>query len=191
LTPLLCPTAKPASGATDILAPSQVIARDKIKIFPQAGVDLGYAIPKAATDTMLVAFFEGIEKDRAISVKDMDWIVIDEKCNQLKSIGFGVHVSSSAEPVIFVGELTSGSVTFQADSKPLLILIFVVPKTTTTVTFRGPQGNEYKVSVSTDWLPKDENSITGLNLSTDGFIKVPLAGGENWTQSGASVTPNP
>jgi len=168
-----------------------VIAGDGIKIFPQAGVDLGYAIPKTATDTMLAAFFEGIENDKAISVEDMDWTFIDEKCNQLKSIGFGVHVSSSVEPVMFIGELTSGSVTFQADSQPLLILIFVVPKTTTTVTLRSPQGNEYKMSMSTNWLPGDEHSITGLNLSTDGFIKVPLAGGENWTQSGADVTPQP
>jgi hypothetical protein len=162
-----------------------------IKIYPQAGADLGYAIPKAASDTMLAVFFEGIGKDKAISVKDMDWNAIDEKCNQLKSIGFGVHISSSTEPVIFIGELTSGSVTFQGDSKPLLILVFVVPKTITTVTLQGPQGKEYKMPVSPDWLPGDEHSVTGLNLSEDGFIKIPLAGGENWTQSGASVTPQP
>lgn len=168
-----------------------MIARDSIKIYPQAGVDLGYATPKTATDAMLAVFFEGINKDAAISVKDMDWIVIDEECNQLKSIGFGIHVRSSAEPVAFIGELTSGSVTFQGDAKPLLVLIFVAPKKTTTVTLRGPQGKEYEVPVSTNWLPGDEHSITGASVSEDGFVAVPLAGGENWTQSGASVTPQP
>jgi hypothetical protein len=190
-TPRACPTAKPASAAGDILAPANVIARDQIKLYPQSGVNLGYAAPKSITDTMLAVFLDGIENDQAVSVNDMDWTVIDEKCNQLKSIGFGVHVSSLAEPVVFIGELTSGSVTFQAEAKPVLILIFVVSKPTTEVTLRSPQGNDYKVPVSADWLPTDEQAMTGLNVSSDGFIKIPLAGGENWTQNGASVTSQP
>jgi len=152
---------------------------------------LGYATPKTATGEMLAVFFEGVNKDKAISVKDMDWTLIDEKCNQLQSIGFGIHASTSAEPVIFIGELTSGSITLEGGAKPLVALVFVAPEKTMTVTLRGPQGKEYKAPVSANWLPGDENSITGINVLKDGFIKVPLAGGENWTQSGASVTPQP
>lgn len=168
------------------------MARDQVKILPAAGVPLGYALPKNAGDTMLIVFFEGIQKDTMVSVKDMDWAVIDEQCNQLKPIGFGFRFRSSDEPVMLIGKLTSGSVTsFEGESKPLLALIFVAPKKTTTATLRGPQRKEYRMSVSTDWLPKDENSLTGARLSKDGFIQVPLAGGENWTQSGASVTSVP
>jgi len=169
-TPIPCPTLAPMSTATEKLLPFQAITRDKVS-FQLAD----YVVPKNTGDTLLVVYFEGFQKT-GVSVQDMDWLLQDEECNTFEPIGFGIPVSE--EPIVMIGTLGDGSVfPVSNETNPLLALVFVVPKETTTVTLLGPRRQEHSLSISSDWVPEPENVL--LNLESDGRIEWESEG-DNW-----------
>ena len=120
-----------------------------------------------------MVFFEGITHNTDVSVKDMAWVVIHEQCDRFEPIGFGFPVPGA--PVTMLGRLTSGSIhSTSGGNRPLIALIFFVPKKTATFTLLGPQGKEHILAISADWLPSDANIIPEAKLSDDGNIRSDL-----------------
>lgn len=169
-TPNPCPTLAPVSTAAEQLLPLQAIARDKVS-FQLAD----YVVPKNTGDTLLVVYFEGFEKT-GVPLQEMNWLLQDEACNTSAPIGFGFPIAE--EPIVLMGTLRGGSIYPVADgSNPLLALVFVMPRETTTVTLLGPGRQEHRLSLASDWVPGSEHIL--LNLESDGRIDW-LAEGDNW-----------
>jgi hypothetical protein len=175
-TPMPCPTLAPISAAIEKLSPFQALMRDKVSFLAPPVGSRGNVVATNASDGLLGVFFEGFQKDTGASIQDIDWILRDEACKELKPIGFGVPLSN--EPIVMLGTLRNGSIFPGADgASPLLVLVFVVPKQTTTVTLLGPRRQEHGLSVSTTWLPMSENFLS--NLQSDGRIDW-IPEGDNW-----------
>jgi hypothetical protein len=158
-----------------MLKPFKATTQDKITI---GGMFTTHATTNSPSDTFLVVYFEGVQGDTTIALEDLDWIVIDSKCNQLKSIGFGLP---AAEGIVMYGQLGSDSTLdrFQiSGNKPLFGMVFVIPREMVDVTVWDPQRKEHRVSVTEGWLPQRENAIDGyyLNGSLERADK-----GEDWT----------
>lgn len=178
-TPVPCPSVAPVSTVAEKLIPFQVIKRDKIRN-QSGGMNWGDATTERGF-TFFVVFFKGFQNDKGVSAQDMDWILRDERCSEFKPIGFGMPVLN--EPVILAGVLSEGSISPESDATdPLLALIFVAPMKTKSVSIVSSQMQEYNLSVSSDWLPKPENTVGALTFVSEGRIDA-IANGDNWTTS--------
>ncbi len=173
-----CPRIAPISDKVTILKPFKAATQDKIRYGGAAFTS--YVKTNSSSDTFLVVYFEGVRVDSTIAFEDLDWIVIDSKCNQLRSIGFGLPAT---EGIVMYGQFGPGTSLdrFEISSnKPLIGMVFVIPREMVNVTLWDPQRKEYRVSVIEGWLPQKENYFGAY------FVNGALGRknkGENWTSS--------
>ena len=170
-----CVRKSPITADKTDLAPFRAITRDKIRMGTVNDEEL-YAYARNPNNTIVAVFFGLTEDGAELSLQDMDWVINDDRCGELRNIGFGI--SAELEPVTLQGDLQTGYISLKGDDA-LLALLFVVPKGTEGVTLFDPQGNKHNISVSNNWIPGMEYAPESLILGPKSGWRI-QNGGELW-----------
>jgi hypothetical protein len=66
--------------------------------------------------------------------------------------------------VSWEGKLTKGKLSSFTGKDPLIALIFVLSKEISNLSLVDPQQNKGILQLSADWLPNEENAVTGYSM---------------------------
>lgn len=132
--------------------------------------------------------------DMGIHVHDMLWSVDIGNGEKIKPIGFGFPLNIQPYQILMFAMLTdqmpmdSSIHPLNGGQQPLFNLIFVVPNGAEKVLLFSATGNEYTLSISSEWEPTVENGIAVFTFSGDEeggpkFIWQTDAEGNNWKTS--------
>lgn len=143
----------------NVLEPFRAIIREKVFHKDFLG-NKGYVSPKNETDSLIIIFFK-LGED-TLSVEDLNWMITDQNDHSYHPVGFGYPWGD--EPVRLEGKLTEGKLSSFVGKDPLVALIFVLPKEISNLNLVDPQQNKGILQLSADWLPSEENTVTGYSF---------------------------